>query len=61
MFQYGPFKFKADNIGKVSVTVEKKGESYVFHRIQRKTSSEKGFLDVLNSTGIQLKNSKAVF
>ncbi len=61
MFQYGPFKFKADNIGKVSVTVEKKNESYVFHRVQRRLTSEKGYLDILKSTGIHLKNSKAIF
>jgi len=34
-FQYGEFKFKADNIGKVSVTVEKKDDSYILHRIKR--------------------------
>ncbi|MEJ2005104.1 MAG: DEAD/DEAH box helicase, partial [Cyclobacteriaceae bacterium] len=59
-FEYGDFKFKADNIGKVSVTVEKKDDNYIFHRIKRDRKQEKSFLNVLNGTGLNLKNSKAV-
>ncbi len=59
-FQYGDFKFKADNIGKVSVTVEKNDDSYIFHRIKRNRNREKSFLGLLSDTGLTLKNSKAV-
>lgn len=60
MVQYGPYKFKADGLGQVSVTVEKKGESYVFHRVNRELVREKEILEMLSSTGLSLRNSKTV-
>ena len=60
MFEYGTFRFKAENIGQVSVTVEKKGDSYVFHRIRRDLAREKEYLEILSGTGLSLRNSKAV-
>ncbi len=59
-FQYGPFKFKADSVGAVSVTVEKNGDDYVFHRVKRQQKDEKVILDFLKSSGIEFKHSKAV-
>ena len=35
-FKYGKHRFRGDNIGPVSVTLEKQGEGYVFHRVTRK-------------------------
>lgn len=58
-FKYGPFKFKADNIGPVSVSVEKNGDNYIFHRVKRKLSDEKEILNFLTESGLNLKNSKA--
>lgn len=57
-FEYGPFKFKADNIGPVSVSVEKKDDDYVFHRVQRRLEEEKAILDYLSESGLKLRNSK---
>lgn len=59
-FQYGPFRFKADNVGKVSVTVEKKEDDYVFHRVQRKLEKERSLIEFLQQSGLALKHSKAV-
>ncbi len=59
-FKYGPFKFKADNVGSVSVTVEKNGDDYTFHRIKRQQDSEKKVLDFLKKSGIEFRHSKAV-
>ncbi|UII27885.1 hypothetical protein LVD15_05535 [Fulvivirga maritima] len=57
-FKYGPFTFKANNIGPVSVTVEKTGESYTFHRVKRKLDDEKEIIQFLQSSGLQLRNYK---
>ncbi len=35
-FKYGKHRFRGDNIGPVSVTLEKQGEGYVFHRVTTK-------------------------
>lgn len=59
-FKYGPFRFKADNIGDVSVTVEKKGEEYVFHRVQRYIDKEKKILEFLRESGVNFVHSRAV-
>ncbi len=59
-FKYGPFKFKADNVGDVSVTVEKKGDDYIFHRVQRALRKEKKILDFLKKSGMVFNHSKAV-
>lgn len=58
-FQYGPFKFKASNIGPVSVSVEKKGDDYTFHRVNRKLDDEKEIIQFMINSGLPIKNSKA--
>ena len=57
-FQYGPFKFKANNIGPVSVSVEKQGDSYTFHRVSRKLDDEKEIIQYMVNSGLPIKNSK---
>ena len=57
-FQYGDFKFKADLLSNISVTVEKNGEDYVFHRINRKIDVEKELMKRLMDKGLEFKNSK---
>ncbi|MBL3654887.1 DEAD/DEAH box helicase [Fulvivirga sediminis] len=57
-FKYGPFTFKANNIGPVSVTVEKTGDSYTFHRVKRKLDDEKEIIQFLQSSGLQMRNYK---
>ena len=57
-FQYGNFTFKADHISEVSVTVEKKGDEYVFHRVRRKLKTEKEFVKLFQERGLEFRNSK---
>ena len=54
-FKYGKHRFRGDNIGPVSVTVEKQPEGYVFHRVTRKTDTEKNFLHTLQKLGLGMK------
>lgn len=55
-FKYGKHRFRGDNIGPVSVTVEKQPDGgYVFHRITRKTDVEKNFLHTLQKLGLPMK------
>lgn len=54
-FRYGKHRFRGDNIGPVSVTLEKQGEGYVFHRVARKTEDEKSFLHTLQKLGLPMK------
>ena len=58
-FKYGPFKFKANNIGPVSVSVEKQGDNYTFHRVSRKLDDEKEIIQFMSNSGLPIKNSKA--
>jgi SNF2 family DNA or RNA helicase len=54
-FKYGKHRFRGDNIGPVSVTVEKAGEHYIFHRVNRKSDIEKNFLHTLQKLGLPMK------
>jgi SNF2 family DNA or RNA helicase len=54
-FKYGKHRFRGDNIGPVSVTVEKQPEGYIFHRVTRKTDAEKSFLHTLQKLGLPMK------
>jgi SNF2 family DNA or RNA helicase len=54
-FKYGKHRFRGDNIGPVSVTVEKQGENYIFHRVTRKTDIEKNFLNTVQKLGLPMK------
>lgn len=54
-FKYGKHRFRGDNIGPVSVTVEKQGDEYIFHRVARKTEMEKSFLNTLQKLGLPMK------
>ncbi|RAW03141.1 DEAD/DEAH box helicase [Pseudochryseolinea flava] len=54
-FKYGKHRFRGDNIGPVSVTLEKQGDGYIFHRVTRKTDLEKNFLHTLQKLGLATK------
>jgi SNF2 family DNA or RNA helicase len=54
-FKYGKHRFRGDNIGPVSVTVERQEEHYIFHRVTRKTDTEKNFLHTLQKLGLPMK------
>lgn len=54
-FKYGKHRFRGDAFGPVSVTVEKKENDYVFHRVKRNTEAEKKFSQTLIKLGLPLR------
>jgi SNF2 family DNA or RNA helicase len=54
-FKYGKHRFRGDAFGPVSVTVEKKENDYVFHRIKRNTDKEKQYSQTLIKLGLPLR------
>jgi SNF2 family DNA or RNA helicase len=55
-FKYGKHRFQGRNRVPVSVTVEKHENDYVFHRVTRKTETEKNFLHTLQKLGLSMKD-----
>ena len=53
-FKYGDYVFPAGSEKKVSVRTEKVGDNYVFHRVRRSRSWEKGKLSELQALGLKL-------
>jgi SNF2 family DNA or RNA helicase len=60
VFRYGTYKFKADLLSPVSVSVEKRENEYIFHRVNRKLNKEKEILQFLKDSGLEVRNSKAL-
>jgi SNF2 family DNA or RNA helicase len=58
-FKYGKHRFRGDAFGSVSVTVEKKDNDYVFHRIKRNTEAEKKYAQTLMKLGLPLRGFRA--
>ncbi|NJN41476.1 MAG: DEAD/DEAH box helicase [Flammeovirgaceae bacterium] len=54
-FKYGKHLFRGDPFSSVSVTVEKRGDDYVFHRVKRDTENEKKFAQTLTKLGLPIK------
>jgi len=54
-FKYGKHRFRGDAFGPVSVTVEKKDNDYVFHRVKRNTEAEKKYAQTLTKLGLPLR------
>jgi SNF2 family DNA or RNA helicase len=54
-FKYGKHRFRGDAFGPVSVTVEKKDNDYVFHRVKRNTEAEKKYAQTLIKLGLPLR------
>ena len=54
-FRYGKHKFRGDAFGPVSVTVEKKENDYVFHRVKRNLDAEKKYAQTLIKLGLPLR------
>ena len=57
-FRYGTYSFKADKLKKVSVSVEKQQDEYIFHRVRRESAKEKSYIDLLSTNGLPLKSSR---
>ena len=53
-FKYGKYRFRGDAFGDVNVTMEKKENDYVFHRIKRDISTEKKYALTLIKLGLPL-------
>jgi SNF2 family DNA or RNA helicase len=54
-FKYGKHRFRGDAFGPVSVTVEKKENNYVFHRVKRNIEVEKKYAQTLIKLGLPLR------
>ncbi|UHG91895.1 DEAD/DEAH box helicase [Spirosoma oryzicola] len=58
-FQYGDFTFRFDSFGpSANVSLEKKGEDYIFHKIRRDLRLEKQKLAFLRETGLDLRHGR---
>ncbi|MBL7863808.1 MAG: DEAD/DEAH box helicase [Cyclobacteriaceae bacterium] len=53
-FKYGKHRFRGGDSEQVSVSMEKKDDEYVFHRIKRITESEKKYANTLIKLGLPL-------
>jgi SNF2 family DNA or RNA helicase len=54
-FKYGKHRFRGDVFGAVSVSLEKKGDDYIFHRVKRNIDNEKKYSQTLIKLGLPLK------
>jgi SNF2 family DNA or RNA helicase len=54
-FKYGKHRFRGDVFGSVSVSLEKKGDDYIFHRVKRNIEGEKKYSQTLIKLGLPLK------
>lgn len=59
VFHYGPYKFRAENLTEVSVSVEQNGNDYTFHRVNRDLDRERQVISQLKTMGLDLKHAKA--
>jgi len=55
-FSYGPYNYRADKIRSISVNLERIGDQYLFHRVNRAVFQEKEYLRTLNNLGMTLKH-----
>ena len=55
-FKYGKHKFRGDAFGAVSVTLEKKDDDYIFHRVKRNVEAEKQYANTLVKLGLPIKS-----
>ena len=58
-FRYGDFTFRFDSFGpSANVSLEKKGDEYVFHKIRRDQPLERHKLAFLRETGLDLRHGR---
>ncbi|GAB3640758.1 DEAD/DEAH box helicase [Spirosoma arcticum] len=58
-FRYGDFTFRFDNFGpSANVSLEKKGDEYVFHKIRRDQRLERHKLAFLREAGLDLRHGR---
>ncbi|UFH54826.1 DEAD/DEAH box helicase [Spirosoma sp. KNUC1025] len=60
-FQYGDFTFRFDSFGtSANVSLEKKNDEYIFHKIRRDQRLERQKLTFLRDLGLDLRNGRLV-
>ncbi len=57
-FDYGPYQFPYEKAPNSSVKVEKKNDSYVFHKIRRDADTETDLVQRLYDSGLKLQNGR---
>jgi SNF2 family DNA or RNA helicase len=57
-FLYGTYNFKTDHISPTSVSVEKKGNSYIFHKVKRDLQKEQSVITTLQDSGLPIVKTK---
>ncbi|GAB2605626.1 DEAD/DEAH box helicase [Spirosoma areae] len=58
-FQYGDFMFRFDSFGpSANVSLEKKNDEYIFHKIRRDQRQERQKLTFLRDTGLDLRHGR---
>jgi SNF2 family DNA or RNA helicase len=59
-FRYGGYQVMEAPAKRVSVSVEKTTDSYIFHRLIRNIDNEKGFVQALSDRQLEVRNGKAI-
>lgn len=57
-FQYGNYSFQPGYAAASSVSVEKTGDSYVFHKVRRFLEQEKRKIETVEETGLEIRNGR---
>ncbi|GAB3999749.1 hypothetical protein GCM10028807_50860 [Spirosoma daeguense] len=58
-FQYGDFNFRFDNFGSsANVSLEKKNDDYIFHKIRRDQRLERQKLSLLRDSGLDIRHGR---
>ncbi len=60
VFAYGEYNFRTTNGTSASVKVEKEGDSYVFHKVQRDLEWEKSLVKQLREWGLEVRGLRVV-
>lgn len=55
-FKYGKHRFPGNKNESVSVTIEKKDDQYLFHRVKRNVDAEKKYAQTLTKLGLPISN-----
>ncbi len=57
-FEYGKYTFNADKSVSSSVKLEQRGDEYIFHKVKRDLDVEHYVLQILNESGLKLRNGR---
>ncbi|MDX5423362.1 MAG: SNF2-related protein [Hymenobacteraceae bacterium] len=59
-FKYGDYMVQTQEAKRISVSMEKTPDSYIFHKLIRNVNHEKEFVKELNKRALEVKNGQAV-